>query len=399
MRVLFLSPRQVWPLNSGAKLREYHLGRCLASQAELTLLAFAADPEPLRQALPFYHKVVTVPPPQRYTSWNVVRGLVGPQPLPVLNYTTPAMQQALDQQLEQNQFDLVQIEGTPMAAYVAQIQCGPQSPLTVYDWHNIESELMARYADQASWLRSLYAKRTARLLEVTESDMLRRGDAHIVCSEREQQRLQQLAPQARIHVISNGVDTQFFRGAETQPLRDRLLFVGTLDYHANILAAVTFAQEIWPQVHAALPHLRLTLVGANPSPEVRALAAIPGVEVTGTVPDLRPYYLEAAASVVPLKTGGGTRLKILEAMAAGVPVVSTAIGAEGIHVTPGKHLLIAESTPEWICALQRILLEPGCALSLTQAGRELAVQFYDWGVIGGKLCQLYRNLIDHRGQV
>jgi hypothetical protein len=200
MRVLFLSPRSAWPPNSGAKLREYHLARTLATQAELTLLAFGPEAESLRQGLPFFRKVVSVPPPERYTLWKLARGFAGMRPLPLLNYTTAAMRSALATELERGAFDIVQIEGTPMATYVRQIQQAPRPPLVVYDWHNVESDLMSRYAAQAqSWPKRLYAVRTARLLEQTERDMLANGAAHLVCSAREQSQLLSIAPHARIH--------------------------------------------------------------------------------------------------------------------------------------------------------------------------------------------------------
>jgi glycosyltransferase involved in cell wall biosynthesis len=170
-----------------------------------------------------------------------------------------------------------------------------------------------------------------------------------------------------------------------------------MNYHANILAAVSFAKEVWPRIHQELPQLRLTIVGANPVQEVRTLAALPNVEVTGTVPDLRPYYREAFAAVVPLKTGGGTRLKILEALAAGVPVVSTAVGAEGLAVVHGEHIMIAESPAQWSDALRRLATDPACARSLIQAGRELAVRLYDWSVIGADLRRIYQDLQATRG--
>jgi glycosyltransferase involved in cell wall biosynthesis len=397
MRVLFLSPRSSWPHNSGAKLREYHLARALAGSAELTLLAFSADGEALRQGLPFFDKVVAVPPPARYTPWKLALGFAGTRPLPLLNYTTPEMQAALAKELGDGAFDIVQIEGTPMAAYVHQIRAAARPPLLVYDWHNIESDLMRRYGAAArSWPKRLYAARTARLLERTEGDMLASGAAHLVCSAREREQLLDRAPQAQIHVVANGVDTQAFAG-EDGARRDRLLFVGIMDYHANIEAAVSFAAEVWPRIHREQPGLRLTIVGANPVPEVKALGALPNVEVTGTVPDLRPYYREALAALVPLKTGGGTRLKILEALAAGVPVVSTAVGAEGLAVVDGEHILIAESPAQWSEALGRLAADPDFACSLVEAGRDLAVRQYDWRVIGEDLRRIFQDLLAARG--
>lgn len=403
MRVLFLSPRQAWPINSGAKLREYHLARQLASEAEVTILSFAAESDALRDGLSFCHHVETVPPPPRYTPWKLALGLLSGRPLPIINYTTPEMRHALAKLLREKQFDIVQIEGTNMADYVSQIQQAPGSPRVVYDWHNIESELMLRYAEQTSSLpRKFYARHTAHLLETVERDMLRSGSAHLVCSVREQQALQQLAPNAPIHVVANGVDTGYFQ-MPTSPNRsgsaeNRILFVGTMDYHANIVAASAFAYEVWPRLHASMPHLRLTLVGANPTAEVRALAGIPGIEVTGTVPDIRPYYETAVASIVPLKTGGGTRLKILEAMAAGVPVISTAVGAEGLAVRHGENILIAESSEEWISALIRLRDDPAFARNLSHGARNTVERLYDWNVIGADLTHIFRDLLDARGK-
>ncbi len=395
MRVLFLSPRQSCPANSGAKLREFHLARSLSQQAEVSLLAFASDPDPLRSAAPFFREIVAVPPPRRYTPQKLLRGLIGPQPLSVLNYSTAPMRDALTSLLRRSSFDVVQIEGYVLESYVPVIVDLAKPPVLVYNWHNIESELMLRYAAQnPSPARRLYAKRTAHLLANTERSILARpGAAHLVCSERERNLLLSRAPHASVHLVPNGVDFQAFSSLSPAPERNRLLFVGLMDYHANIDAAVSFSREVWPRVHQAWPHLRFTIAGANPAPPVRELAALPGIEVTGTVPSLLPYYAEAAASLVPLKTGGGTRLKIIEAFAAGVPVVSTAVGAEGLNAVPGRHFLAAESPDEWCAALQHILDDPKAATLIAEQARSFAHDAYDWNAIGNTLCRIYSDLL------
>src|SRR5262249_18577619 len=152
---------------------------------------------------------------------------------------------------------------------------------------------------------------------------------------RERAQLSAIEPRARIAVVENGVDTERFASAQSSTpgvCRD-FIFVGNMDYYPNIEAAVSFATNIWPQLRSRIRDTRLAIVGANPTTAVHTLSRIPGVTVTGTVPDVRPYYGNALAAIVPLRTGGGTRLKILEAMAASVPVVSTPMGAEGLEVT------------------------------------------------------------------
>src|SRR5262249_34112369 len=159
---------------------------------------------------------------------------------------TAAMRDALIRCMETAAPDIVQVESTNMADYVEQLGNLPTRPAIVYDWHNIESELMRRYAEQSdSFGKRVYANRTATLLESTEASMLARGDAHIVCSDRERVELRRLAPSAAIHTVPNGVDTKAFSPAANQA-KFRLLFVGVMDYHANILAATTFAREVWP---------------------------------------------------------------------------------------------------------------------------------------------------------
>src|ERR1035437_1171665 len=169
--------------------------------------------------------------------------------------------------------------------------------------------------------------------------------------------LQQIAPAARIAIIENGVDCAWFAGLNSKSDRKRIVFVGKMDYYPNIEAIIGFAYTTWPQVRDQLKGMTLTIVGANPTAAVESLASIPGVEVTGTVDDVRPYYRDALAAIVPLRTGGGTRMKILEAMAAGVPVVSTTLGAEGLAVSPGRHLLIADSGEDWLRQLSALSLQ------------------------------------------
>ena len=397
MRVLYFSPRDCWPVTTGARVRDFHLASQLASNATLVYLGFVTGEERRERLEPLRNsEVVLVRRSGGYAPVHLVRGLVGPHPITVLNYTSPRMMVALEQLLRGEAFDVIQIEGVHLFAYVRRIrELAPRARL-ISDWHNIESELLARYAENAPGsARRLYARRTVSLLRRLERQLLDLCDAHTVCSERERGILLEQAPSARIEVIGNGVDAGFFSPASAgQEPRRTLVFVGSMDYHANIDAALYFAREIWPRIRARRPDLEFVVVGSRPAPEVLELRAQPGITVTGTVDDIRPYYASALAVVVPLRVGSGTRLKVLEAMAAGAPVISTTLGAEGLAVTPEENILIADSPTEM--AGRAATLEAGSPgwHKLAQNGRALVAEQYDWSIIGAKLQRLYAEQLE-----
>ena len=365
--------------------------RALAVRGELTYVYFA-DPgsAPLTPADLSCHDIVGIPKPASYGPTKVLRGILGRWPLPVLNYTSEQMGSAVRRLASGTHYDVIHVDSIHMLRYAEGL-----SGRVVYNWHNIESEAMGRYgATIQSPLRRWYAGRTAAKLEKLERKILQTAFGHVVCSERERERLLEAVPKARIAVIPNGVAVASFAGAGTgTPGRD-LVYVGSMDYFPNVEAVISFTRRIWPHVRARMPDARLLIVGANPVPKVQELAAVAGVEITGTVPDIRPYYRDALAAIVPLRTGGGTRLKILEAMAAGVPVISSPLGAEGLDVTPGKHILLADpdDAGAWVAHLLQ-LAEPEGAIrpALVRAALDLARDRYDWETLGETLWTTYRN--------
>jgi len=398
MRILFLSPRLCWPLRTGAKVREFYLARALGRHASVTYVSFVSPgaERPTPADLPFFEEIHLVTLGGRYTPGKIVRGLVGRWPLTILNYTTVEMKAELASIVARKQFDAVHVDGSPMTAYVPFLEAETGTGVrAVYDWHNIDSEVMQRFsAGEGFAPKKAYAALTARRLAQVERWMLRTGAGHAVCSEREQEHLLRLEPEARIAVIENGVDSEYFGGEDGDRQEGgagrRIVFVGSMDYAPNVEAATWFARRIWPRIHARYPEWRLALVGSNPAAAVRELRSGPNVEVTGTVADVRPYYRGALAAVVPLRTGGGTRLKILEAMAAGVPVVSSAIGAEGLAVSPGKDIEIVAEEEGWRAALAALAEDAALRRERVECGLRLARSRYDWKIVGEALYEHYR---------
>jgi len=412
MRVLHFAPRVCWPLNTGAKLRNYHLARVLAQRAQVTLLAFgneggdnALPPESLEN---FYDQIVAVKRAPGYTPSKILRGALGRTPLPLLNYTTDAMRQALGNTLNEHAFDIVQVESIHLMAYLSAIRAAHSRPLVICDWHNIESELMQRYSErERNFLRQKYARRTARQLSVLEQRASHDFDAHVTVSDRDRQRLLQLNPAAKAFVIENGVDGAQYSDEQIEKAytawhshnasqSPRMLFVGSMDYHANIGGVVDFAREVWPGLHDSRPELVFTIVGRDPATEVLELRSIAGIEVTGTVDDVRPYYREAIAAIVPLKVGGGSRLKILEAMAAGVPVISTTLGAEGLDVQNGENILLADTNQELAETIITLVESDAQRKQLRSGGRALVSARYEWSGLGSALFETYSQLLNTR---
>ncbi len=403
MKILFLSPRQPLPARNGAKLREYHFLRALGRSAELTYLYFA-DPEtqPLTvKELPFCSDVVGIPKPPAFGPVKTVMGILGRWPLPILNHSSPQMSAAVATAMARCQFDIVHLDSIHMIRYALAARERMGSVRAIYNWHNIESEAMSRRsATTPSRARRWYVEYTAGKLAGLERDILHSAFGHIVCSDRERDQLRPIAPAARIAVIENGVDTSYFaQCGEARATSRRIVFVGAMDYFPNSDAAIFFANRIWPHVRNRLDGAELTIAGKSPSAAVLGLGKLPGVTVTGTVPDIRPYYQGALAAVVPLRSGGGTRLKILEAMAAGVPVISTPLGAEGLEVADGENVLLVDSSDGegWADRLVSLADSPARRAQLTAAGLRLVQSRYDWEMLGSRLLATYESWLGGAG--
>lgn len=411
-RILYFAPKECWPPSTGAQLRNFYLARELANGGErVTYLGFsderarAADQSDTYQfenrnpVGEWCDELITVPLDSSYTPGKLARGLIGKTPLPVLNYTTPAMKQTLVELLERKEFDIVQVESVHLAEYLPILRAAKSKPKIICDWHNVESELMQRYSEQAAGApRRFYAQVTARRMANMEKRIMNSFDAHVTVSERDEEQLKAWAPNVPTYVIENGVNVEYYSPKEGQDevRRFRIVFIGSMDYHANTEAVTRFAETIWPRVHEKFPDLVFTVVGRNPTPEVMALNGKPGIEVTGRVRDVRPYCREALASVVPLRIGGGSRLKILEAMAADLPIVSTRLGAEGIEAQHSENILLADSDDDFTKGLLLLCENETERSRLAKAGRALVESQYDWSVLAARLRQAHEELLQNK---
>jgi glycosyltransferase involved in cell wall biosynthesis len=407
VRLLHLAPRFYGCPITGVELRNYHLGARLAKHMRVTHAGFSRPEEsPLANTDNPQHRLISVPRPASYRLMDLLRGAVGPLPFSVLNYTREEMADVLARLLQEERFDIVLLEGEQLGGYLPLLRRATNRPHAIIcDWHNIESEVLHRYADAAvNPARRLYARHAANRLQEFERRLVHQCDMHVAVSERDRDTLARHGAGAPILLIENGVDVESYSDCAGTPGRPpverfRVVFVGAMDYHANKDAVKNFALSAWPEIHRRLPQSVFTVVGRNPDAEIRSLGAAPGIEVTGTVPDVRPYYAEAFVAVAPLRVAGGTRIKILEAMAAGVPVVSTARGAEGLAVERGVHLLLAETAEETREAIILLSRDTVKAAQLASAGLDLVRRRHDWSVLGDSLAASLLALVEKgRGQ-
>jgi glycosyltransferase involved in cell wall biosynthesis len=266
----------------------------------------------------------------------------------------------------------------------------------VVDSHNIDYELARQYVGAGGSLaRRLYAGANWRKLRREELATYRDADGVYLCSDTDERRLLEQVPEARTAIVPNAADVEYYQPRPTDPPPDgrTVVFFGLLSYVPNVDGVTHFLEDIWPRIAAAHPEARCKIIGGRAPPWLQAMAG-PRIELSGFVPDLRPHLAEAAAVVVPLRLGGGTRLKIVEAMAMGKAIVSTTLGAEGITAVPGRDLLVEDHPAAFGDAVSRLLAEPGLARRIGQSARQLAVEQYSWSGAARALEGFYRRIME-----
>lgn len=399
MRVIFLALEPPYPANDGGRIRTYNLLSAAARDHAVTFVSFqpaGADENqyrPIRDLCCAFH-LLPRPMVGRPTSTERMRLLTARLPVASRLYDSAAMLCLLEKLTEAEPYDLVHIDHLFLARYANQFS-GQARVLNHSDVEVRQQRRLLRNDRQRftaywalKWLEHL-------MWRSFETRCLAWFHAHLAVSDTEAAYFRRYAGDVPVVVVPNGVDTSRIQPNRRPADRPMMLYTGRMDYRPNSDAAVWFCRSILPAILAEVPDAHLMVVGREPADEVRALAALPAVTVTGTVPDVRPYYEQAAVAVVPLRAGGGTRLKILEAMAAGVPVVSTSIGCEGLDVEPGRHLLVADDEQGFARETIRLLKDAPTGRALSARARELAVARYDWESVGQRLLSAYQLAITH----
>jgi glycosyltransferase involved in cell wall biosynthesis len=408
MNILLLTPQLPCPPRQGTTIRNYNLLKQLARQHTIDLLTFLAPGEQVTPDSPlhgFCRQIGAVAQPRRSLVQRGRDTLLSPLPDMALRLESQEMLTLVARWSEEQGYDIVQMEGIEMARYgLRACQVSSQrlrSPALVFDDHNCEYLLQQRNAltdlrQPRRWLAAVYSLIQWWKLRRYEAHICRHSTATVVVSAADGHALRDLVSGLDLTVVSNGIDLAEYQVA-AQPLASlNLVFTGKMDYRPNIDAILWFGRHVLPLVQAEAPGARLQIVGMNPHARLDELRANTNVEITGAVEDSKPYIQRAAVYVIPMRIGGGTRFKALEAMACGKAIVSTTLGVEGIGVRHEQELLLADTPVAFADAILRLLRDQanGGALTLELGlnARRFVEAHYGWEQIAPKLEKVYTRI-------
>lgn len=392
-----LTPYLPYPLVSGGQIRTYNLLKHLQDKHDITLFSFIRKDDE-RQYLPelakFCRQVVVF---RRRPAWSLSNILLaGFSAFPfvmISTYLSKTVRQAIAAAINRENYDVIHAEPFYMMPNIPRTKI----PILLVE-QTIEYLVYQKYADDFSFrpLKPLLYLDVLKL-RLWEQRFWHRATRLVAMSGQDRQiMLKATRSQKQIDVVANGVDTKFFAQIKPQPHKfPTILFVGNFKWLPNKDAAVFLAQEIWPLIKSQLPQARLWIVGANPTPEIKRLSRISDVVVEGEIADIRDAFSRADILLAPIRNGRGTKYKVLEAMATGLPVVTTPLGIDGLDVVPGRHALVAATAQDLATQAVRLINTKSLGAKIAAAAKHLVTQKYNWSIISSNLDRIYQELGQH----
>ena len=393
MNILVLAPFFPYPLDQGGKIRVFNLVKSLASHHDVTLACLSSQESPESELVAkFCKEVVVVGKPENFAK-NFLRFLVSGNPFNCERFRSAPFSERLQQLIAANRFDLVQIEFSMLWQYAHLFKGIP----VVLDAHNIEHHNVRQIGKSSSnpVKRWLYRLEEERLKNVEERAWRECAICFTVSDKERREIAERTGNQAKVITAANGVDLERFALSHREDGGKRILFLGGMDYAPNLDAAQFFLEEIFPKIQLEEPESKLLLVGRELA-RLGNILPMRGVECHESVTDVLPYFYQVDLLAVPLRMGAGTRIKVLEAMAAGLPVVTTSKGCEGIAVQHGRELLVANSREDFAAACLKLLKHPEQGRELAQQARRLVEERYAWEITARMMDQAYRGFLAPR---
>jgi glycosyltransferase involved in cell wall biosynthesis len=395
LRILWVKAGKLLPLDTGGKIRSYNILRQLARDHQVRLLSYYGGQKDsiyegeIQRELPGAETIYTAALDGGVVaqSLDYLRRIFQAAPFAVSKFTHPDVKRVVANGLAENRFDVAVCDFLSASLNFPENLATP----TVLFQHNVETALWQRMAStESNPAKRMAYKIEARKMARYERTALRKFHHVIAVSDHDREQMRTMNPSCPISVVPTGVDTQKYAVASpAQAEPPRIIFLGSMDWEPNIDAVIYFGQEIFPRVRAEFPSAVFQIVGRNPHSRVKQLAC-DSVQVTGTVPSVAEYLRDATLVVVPLRIGGGTRLKIFEAMAMGKAVISTSIGAEGLDVKNGRDLILADDAATFSEATILLLKDAGLRRRYEQVAAQLAAQ-YDWSKIAQRFVEVLQE--------
>ena len=392
MKILLLCHRFPYPPDGGAKIRPFHMIRHLQKSHQVTVASLVRDDEEERAASGLaeycerYHF-------ERIGKWaarfRMVFNLLTRTPSSMGFFHSPALHKWVRAELARENYDLIITHCSSMAPYVEHVT----DVKKILDFTDMDSQKWLTYVPVQPWPMSWGYKIEGTKLARAEAELARKFDLSTTATAAETETLDGFGTGAASGWFPNGVDSEYFSPSGEDYDPDLVVFLGRMDYYPNRECMLRFADDVMPKLQQRRPGTKLRIVGANPPADVRALGDRKGIEVTGSVPDVRPHLLAGALSVAPLTIARGTQNKILEALAAGVPVVSSRLAARGTDAVPGEHLLTADTPDEYCDAILRLLDDPAEREKFSVAGRKRMLSHHSWDAAMERLDQLIQKCL------
>ena len=407
MKVLWLSHFLPYPPKGGALQRSHHLLRQIAGRHEVHLVSLNQGKNlPTRAAFEeatgflqgICKRVEVFPIPSEAAKWRwaamTMASYVRSSPYDVNWLMNRDMANFLERLSRAETFDLVHVDTIGLYPYVAPFSGTP----IVLTHNNIESHMMRRrFEKETNGLYKIYFHRESSKIRRYERDVCSNCALNLVVSDLDGSRLKECAGNVPVAVIPNGVDIEYFQPRKQNGKRgEGLIFAGALDWYPNREAVRFFLKEIWPKLREEKPERPVTFVGRNPPRELLDAAKDSNIRVPGFVDDVRPYLDDAEIYICPIRDGGGTRLKILDALAMGKPLVATGMAVEGLDLVEEVHYLKAETAEEFLSQINRLECDSELCQAVATAGQRFVKEHYSWDVIGEKIATAYKESVRHR---
>lgn len=402
-KILWLSHLVPYPPKGGVLQRSYNLIREVSRYNDVTLLAFnqtslVGSLELLQEAKAHFstfckvEDVVIIPSEASRVKklLLLLKGL-----LPTKTYTVEWLQSKLFEQklealLTREHFDVIHVDTISLVPYVTKYK----DIKIVLNHHNIESLMLLRRAEnEKNWLKKIYFWQEGKKLMRFERKLCGSFSLNVTCSHLDTDRLKTIAPNIKCIDVPNGVDLQYFQPVDVAKVEKSLIFAGGLSWYPNLDAMNFFLSKVWPQLVVEIPTISFTIIGRNPPEWMLALQAeYPNLKVTGFVDDVRPYLSQAHIYICPIRDGGGTKLKVLDALAMRMPLVADPIACEGIDVIDGESVIYATTPEDYVDSIKRLINDPVLCKKISDTGATIIHQNYSFESLGKKLSDAYHQL-------